>query len=166
MAETPGGYASTQGNTLENLVKTIFTSHGFEVVPYSAYIKTKSKHIFGNELLLTNMPYETIYGHRGKTEFLIVSEKYKCNIRVECKWQQSNGSVDEKLPYLYLNAIETMPEDFIIIVIDGKGWKNGAIRWLKDAVKERKYITPESQNKRIEVFSLPEFLTWANQFFR
>jgi hypothetical protein len=29
---------------------------------------------------------------------------------IECKWQQVSGSVDEKLPYLYLNCIEAMPE--------------------------------------------------------
>ena len=27
-------------------------------------------------------------------------------IRIEAKWQQSPGSVDEKLPYLFQNALE------------------------------------------------------------
>jgi len=161
---TQGGYASTQGGTLEATVKGIFQRHGFVIVPYSQY--RINNDLFGRELLITNMPYETIYGHKGKTEFLIVSEKYKCNIRVECKWQQSNGSVDEKLPYLYLNCIETMPENHIMIVIDGDGWKKGAIQWLKDAVSEKKYTTKSNTDKVIQVLSLKEFMAWANKFFR
>jgi hypothetical protein len=86
-------------------------------------------------------------------------------IRIECKWQQAAGSVDEKLPYLYLNTIEAMPENSIMILIDGAGWKTGAIQWLKDAVKQKKYTTEETKNKNIMVFSLTEFFTWANRTF-
>lgn len=68
-------------------------------------------------------------------------------IRIECKWQQAAGSVDEKLPYLYLNTIEAMPENSIMILIDGAGWKAGAIQWLKDAVKQKKYTTEETKKK-------------------
>jgi hypothetical protein len=166
MAEgTQGGYASTQGGTLESTVKTIFERHGFLIVPHSEY-KRKGADFFSKELLITNMPYDTVYGHRGKTEFLVLSEKYNLRIRIECKWQQSNGSVDEKLPYLYLNAIETMPEDHIMIVIDGEGWKKGAIQWLKDAVSQKKYTTQHNNHKTIQVLSLSEFIAWANKLFR
>lgn len=161
---TQGSYASNQGGTLEATVKAIFQRHGFVIIPYSEYKRTNQ--LFGSELLITNMPYQTIYGHKGKTEFLIISEKYNLNLRVECKWQQSNGSVDEKLPYLYLNCIETMPESHIMIVIDGDGWKKGAIQWLKDAVSEKKYTTKENRDKFIQVFSLKEFMAWANKLFR
>lgn len=82
------------------------------------------------------------------------------------KWQQSGGSVDEKLPYLYLNAIEKMPEDEIIILIDGEGWKKGGIQWLRDAVLQKKYSKPETREKNIHVFNLAEFVTWANKTFR
>ncbi len=110
---------------LESTVRSVLQRHGFETVAHSDYRKKPER--YGKELLLTNMPYDTIYNHKGKTEFLLLSEKYQLTTRIECKWQQSNGSVDEKLPYLYLNCIETMPEKDIIIVIDGDGWKKGAI---------------------------------------
>ncbi len=71
-----------------------------------------------------NVPFTTIYQHGGNTEFRLISERYNMDIRIECKWQQVAGSVDEKLPYLYLNCIEAMPEKHIIIIIDGDGWKN------------------------------------------
>jgi len=59
-------------------------------------------------------------GHRKgtlNTEFLLKSKEYNFNVRIECKWQQVSGSVDGKLPYLYLNSIEAMPESNIIIII-------------------------------------------------
>ena len=90
----------------------------------------------------------------------------KAEIRIECKWQQVSGSVDEKLPYLYLNTIEAMPEKEITIIIDGDGWKKGAIEWLKQAVTKKKYTTKNNKKKKIQVMSLVEFITWANKKFR
>ena len=86
-------------------------------------------------------------------------------IRIECKWQQSAGSVDEKLPYLYLNTIEAMPEKDIMILIDGDGFKTGAKEWLRNAVKEKLYTTEENSDTNVMVFSLAEFFTWANNTF-
>ena len=125
----------------------------------------KNPQKFGNELLLKNVPFKTIYNHKGNTEFLLLSQKYNLKIRIECKWQQVAGSVDEKLPYLYLNTIEAMPEKDIIILIDGDGWKKGAKAWLKSAVTERKYTTENNNNKNIRIFSLADFFTWANNTF-
>lgn len=139
------------------------TGKGFELVKYRVWEKNEEKH--GKELLLENVPFKTVYEHHGNTEFLLISEKYKLKTRIECKWQQVAGSVDEKLPYLYLNTIEAMPENSIMILIDGSGWKTGAIKWLKDAVKQKKYTTEENKNKDILVFSLTDFFTWANKTF-
>lgn len=163
MLNTQGRYASNQGSILEKTVQNIFESKKFELIKYSAWKKDPS--LFGKELLLKNIEYTSIYNHIGRTEFLLLSERYDAKIRIECKWQQSSGSVDEKLPYLYLNAVYSMPENDIIIVIDGNGWKKGAVEWLKSAV-ENKLFTPPDFKKNIRVFSLMEFITWANLTFR
>ncbi len=152
------------GNVLEKTVKAVLSTNGFEIAKYRDWNKNPDK--FGTELLLTNVPFETIYKHRGKTEFLLRSKKHKLEIRIECKWQQGAGSVDEKLPYLYLNSIEAMPEKHIVVIIDGKGWKAGAIPWLKEAAANKKYTTPTSTQKKIEILSLAEFMTWANTTFK
>ena len=149
--------ASITGNILEKQVQSLFLEKGFEIVNYSKWIKDKTK--FGQELLLKHVPYNSIYNHRGYTEFLLISKKLDKEIRIECKWQQSSGSVDEKLPYLFLNATTKMTEKEIMIIIDGGGWKEGAIPWLKEAVNK------SEQKKRIKVFSLAEFLTWGNKAF-
>lgn len=164
MTKTQGGAANHQGRILEKTVVPTLESHGFEVVAYSAWRKNPGN--YGTELLLKHVPYTTIYNQKGFTEFLVKSERFGLNVRIECKWQQSSGSVDEKLPYLYLNCIETMPETDIIIIAGGGGMKPGAIPWLKDAVRQRKYVSSEMPRKNIQVFSIEEFMTWANKTLR
>ena len=161
---TQGTTANSQGRVLENTIIPTFEHRGFEVVAYSKWLKDPE--LFGRELLLRHVPYTTIYGHPGYTEFLLKSQHYDLNIRIECKWQQSSGSVDEKFPYLYLNCIEAMPENQIIIIAGGGGTKEGAIPWLKRAVSEKLYTTASTPQKQIEVFSLEEFLCWANRKLR
>lgn len=157
-----GSLATGSGNTLEQTVTGTLLSKGFTIVNYGEYIK--KKHNYGEELLIKNVPYKTIYGHNGKTEFLLISRTYSLEVRIECKWQQASGSVDEKYPYLYLNCIEAMPERDIIIIIDGGGAKEGSIKWLKKAAEDHAYTSNKTKN--IKIFNLVEFVKWANTTFR
>jgi len=158
-----GRSANITGNQLEVAVQTVLLNKGFEIEMYRKWEK-KSEN-YGKELLLKNVPFNTIYGHKGNTEFLLISEKYNLRIRIECKWQQNAGSVDEKLPYLYLNTIEAMLEKDIMILIDGDGFKKGAKTWLRNAVKQKLYTNETNKNTNVMVFSLAEFFTWANKTF-
>ncbi|GBD86799.1 hypothetical protein BMS3Abin03_00723 [bacterium BMS3Abin03] len=158
-----GTKGNITGNQLEIAVQTVLSGKGFDIQMYREWVKNPDR--FGAELLLKNVPFETIYKHKGNTEFLLLSKKYNLRIRIECKWQQVAGSVDEKLPYLYLNSIEAMPEKDIMILIDGDGWKKGAKEWLKTAVSNKKYTSEKNNNKNIMVFSLANFFTWANNIF-
>lgn len=159
-----GGFANKSGRVLEATVITLFKQHGFEEVSYRAW--AKAPYLYGEELLLRDAPYVSIYGHNAKTEFLAQSKRLSLTVRIECKWQQSFGSVDEKFPYLYLNCIFAMPEDFIIVVIDGGGAKPSAVSWLKESASKRLLIPPEKEKKKIVVFSLVEFMAWANRALR
>jgi len=161
--KTQGGFASSTGNTLERTITGTLESKGFEVIFHREWKKDPSR--YGNELLLKNVPFSTIYGHKGFTEFLLKSESYGLEVRIECKWQQASGSVDEKFPYLYLNCLEKMPETTIFIVVDGGGAKEGAVQWLRDAAKTKKFTDALSSQKDIRVMNLVEFLTWANHTF-
>lgn len=163
MPRTQGNLANDTGNNLERTVKDIFSRKGFEIIKYRQWIKNPK--LYGNELLLENVPFETIYKHKGNTEFLAKSKKYNLEIRIECKWQEVAGSVDEKFPYLYLNCIEAMPESTIIIIVDGGGYKTGALQWLKEVSEDNIYVK-NSEHKDIKVFSLAEFMVWANRTFR
>ncbi|MDR3200542.1 MAG: 4-diphosphocytidyl-2C-methyl-D-erythritol kinase [Spirochaetales bacterium] len=159
-----GSLASNQGKVLESTVESTFKSKGFEILMYRDWERNKNK--YSDNLLLKNCPFVNIYQHPGNTEFLLKSAKYNCEIRIECKWQQSSGSVDEKFPYLYLNCIDAMPEKHIVIIVDGGGARSGAVEWLKNAAANKKYTNKENQDKLVEVFSLTEFIQWANKNFR
>lgn len=158
---TQGNIANSTGSVLEQTIISILRAKGFELVKFRVWDRNKDN--YGEELLLENVPYESIYGHKGNTEFLLKSKKYNLKIRIECKWQQSAGSVDEKFPYLYLNCVESMPENHIIIIVDGGGYKEGALEWLKNSAKIGKYQGANCKN--IEVMRLIEFITWANITF-
>lgn len=160
---TSGSIANRQGRVLENTIIPTFEARGFEILKYSDWSKKPNQ--YGTELILKHVPYTTIYGHQGYTEFLVQSKKHYLNHRIECKWQQSSGSVDEKFPYLYLNCIEAMPEQNIIIIAGGGGMKKGAISWLKKVVLEQHYLSSKVGEKNIQIFSIEEFLLWANQIF-
>ena len=159
-----GSLASGQGKVLEEAVISTFTRKGFEVVMWSEWNRNRAGH--GSELLLKNVPFKNIYGHDGYTEFLLKSEKYNLEIRIECKWQQSGGSVDEKFPYLYLNCIEAMPEKHIVIIVDGGGAREGAVQWLKKAAEKNLYRSEQNLDKQLDVFTLSGFIQWANLKFR
>lgn len=159
-----GSLANSSGNTLEQTIAATMVSKGFDVVHYRAW--KQAPHRYGSELLLRNVPYQSIYGHAAKTEFVIHSERRQLDVRVECKWQQVSGSVDEKFPYFYINCLEGMPENHVIIVLDGGGAKPGAVAWLRNTCASRLYRSLSNESKRIEVMSLREFLIWANGIFR
>mgnify|MGYP000859163936 CR=1 FL=1 len=55
----------------------------------------------------------------------------------------------KKFPYLYLNCIEAMPEKEIVIIVDGGGVKAGAITWLQETVKSKKYTSDSNNDKTI-----------------
>jgi len=54
----------------------------------------------------------------------------------------------------------------MIILIDGPGFRDGAISWLKNIAKERKYIPVDKQDKNILIMNMTEFLTWCNNKFK
>jgi hypothetical protein len=160
---TPGGYANQAGTTLEQVVEHTLGGKGFRLVSWAQYRRDPSA--YGPEVLVRHVPYRTIYGHQGKTEFVLHSVRYGLDVRIECKWQQSAGSVDEKFPYVYLNAADAMPEPLVLIIVDGGGAKPAAVQWLRDAARERRYLPPTSP-KEIRVLTIAEFIAWANTTFR
>ena len=97
--------------------------------------------------LVRHYPYTSIYGgNRSRSEFAVVLFDGHV-IRVECKWQNSSGSVDEKFPYVLENAV-AVPEAEILIVLGGDGARAAAVDWL---VREAS-VRAKAANKSIRVF--------------
>ena len=158
-----GGYhANNSGKVLESIVESSLHAKGFSVVPYKEWSKDIGD--YNNEVLIKNVPYESIYKHSSKTEFLMISDEFNICTRIECKWQQTSGSVDEKFPYLFHNCAEMMTEPHVIILLDGGGAKKGAIEWLANACKN--FNSDPTHNRVIDLMTSTQFLQWVNSKFK
>ena len=140
-----GQKAVKSGLKLEERVEELLLSK--LTIEVSKYSQTKQR----ADILLKSAPYTNIYGNtRCRSEFLLCHQGR--SIRIECKTQHSAGSVDEKLPYLFLNFTKAIPEKEAIIIIEGNGFKTGAKEWLKRKCKGTK----------VQVFSYSEFVSYVN----
>ena len=129
---TSGGKTAQQrGKIWEGIVRTALNGRGLIEVPHRMWVKNPEK--YGPNLLLRNVPYTNIYGSRGMTEFRAISPAHGVDVRIEAKWQQAAGSVDEKFPYMFLNAKTAWCEeaDVVAIILQGEGFKPGAVEWLR-----------------------------------
>lgn len=154
-----GAKANQNGKIFEEMTIILFERNGFKVMSFTEWKKAGMP---VNKVVVKQTPYTTIYNHKGKTEFVIFDGDRA--IRVEDKWQQSAGSVDEKFPYMYLNGVFSYPEKEIIFVIDGDGFKKGGVEWIKNKVKEN-WLNYKEQGKTIYVFTQSEFVKWFNSNF-
>lgn len=125
------------GRDAEDFVATKLGRLGFAerkslsplLVEESSYIK---QHVIG----------PTIYGTERKVDFLLWGERLDRfddnDLVIECKWQASSGSVDEKFPYLVMNiALSKKPT---IIILDGGGYRLRAEKWLRDQVDDQEFL--------------------------
>ena len=93
-----------------------------------------------------------IYGKKRRVDIIIYHpDLYPNCLAIQCKWQSSRGSVEEKYPFEVLN-IEQSAYDTIII-LDGGGYSPGAKEWLSNK---------SNKNKLLHVFNKAEFFQFAN----
>jgi hypothetical protein len=93
-------------------------------------------------------PHPSLWGTPGVKEALIVSKDATyllvpsddgfTRVLMEAKWQEGAGSVDEKLPYVWLSFLESVIPNWIL-VLDGNYWNRNArakaaISWAKAQV--------------------------------
>jgi len=121
------------------------------------------KQVFANRQILGGKQFsmqaivgDTIYETEHKCDFLVINrEKFPNDLIIECKWQQSRGSVDEKYPFLIFNIIRAgIPT---VILLDGGGYKEAAMKWLRDNVNPKGAL--------IAVWTMAEFQTQVNNGF-
>ena len=94
-----------------------------------------------------------IYGKVRRVDFLLFHPyRHPNGLVIECKWQASRGSVDEKYPFNVLNIQQG--EFDTIIVLDGGGYSPGAEQWLRSQA---------GKNRLKHVFSMDEFQRYASR---
>lgn len=147
-----GGQANYTGNALEQFVENRLVASGY------VYIKPRQFETatYNEQAIYTRRFHAgtSIYGTPLYADFAIYHpQKWPDCLILEAKWQQAGGSVDEKYPYLVLN-IENCHCYATVLLLDGKGYKKGAERWIRSQAGTAKLL---------HVFSMAEFHTWANK---
>jgi len=84
---------------------------------------------------------------------------YRHGLIVECKWQESDGSADEKFPYLVMNARRNIRPTIVVYAgrnarVQGEGMRQEAIDWLKRQVDSEHVLA---------VLTLEELIPWLRR---
>lgn len=155
--EKQGAKAARAGKRLENKVERHLNSLGVFSARYCDWSKNLVEVPEGVAgILLKNAPYIKFNGKNGKGEFILI--KYgKLNIRIECRYQGSKGSVDDKLLALHANAA-AFEERHVILVVEGEGFDEESVAWLKRNCAAIMY-------KKILVVTFEEFKEWSKIYF-
>lgn len=157
MAMTQGARANKSGNILEGNVEAILNGHNYFQV--GNHVSTE---FLLTATLLPKRYAKQVYIGAGiyqtalKVDFFVVGASTSpSGLIIECKWQESGGSVDEKFPYLNLNIKESYPAP-TIVVIGGEGMREGAINWLRQQVTYNRNL--------LAVYTLDRFIAWSNKY--
>lgn len=119
-----GRSANFTGRTLETRVAMLLDECGY----------AKHREPLGDSRVPYYVPqsrqFRSIYNSVLRIDFYAWHpEKYPGGLVIECKSQESNGSVDEKYPYTLENLKSTGCA--AILVVEGDGPKPGALEWCQ-----------------------------------
>lgn len=142
--------AQVSGRRLEKQIENGLRDLGLEIIEIKNWKEARLYEEPNLTAVIKNVPYKSIYGHRARMEFLLLNmgKQYL----IEVKRQRSKGSTDEKLPYVFSNALENLKIGRqYILIMDGDGWKSGAVDWINNKAK---------LTDGFYVMSPNEFLEW------
>ena len=153
MSIVQGAESNLTGSWLETTVELQLKQRHIPVFEYTHDLG--NGHLFYKTRAVRRVPYTSIYGCHSVSEFVL--HHMERSVRIECRVQETAGSVDEKFPYLLWNARDRMPENEVIIILHGEGARRQAVEWLR---RECGRI----ESKRIRVQTLSEFYAWLKVF--
>lgn len=154
-----GARANIAGAVYEQSLRGVFEAYGFEIVKYAEWKRRGVPIEESGRIVISGYPFRSIYNHNGRTEWLIVNNDRNAVCRVEVKTQRGNGSVDEKIPYMYLNGVYGYEEDDIAFVVEGDGFKPGVRPWLRNAIDSR-FCREDDDTRHIEMYTVGEFIAY------
>ena len=139
------------GNKLENFIEHTLSELGYKFIEKSKFFPGiyLQQPIYSKQVYVCRSIYDTaIY-----CDFILYHpKKHERCLIIESKWQQTRGSVDEKYPYLILNIQHKYPHE-TLLVIDGGGYKENALKWVKSQVGDN----------LCGVFNMEDFKAWAHK---
>ena len=149
--KTGGAVANKSGARLENFVAGKLEDRGYRFVPVSKFYTDS---MLEQPIYTTQFEVgKSIYGKKRIVDLILYHPKlYPDSLCIQCKWQASSGSVDEKYPYEVLTIAQNDLDT--IIVLDGGGYSVGAKQWL---------INQSGKNRLIHVMDSGEFSRFASK---
>jgi len=76
---------------------------------------------------------KTIIGKNRRIDILVIEEHTRTAMALECKYQDSSGTADEKIPYALADLEQLdMP---VCLVYGGKGWSPGILHMLRASAR-------------------------------
>jgi len=152
--------SSFGGQTLENVIQALKLV-GFVACTAKELDKANSDMFPSQRLLVTNASYTTIFGTRGRREYFLQSPEWTGEL--ECKFQNSGGSVDEKMVYV-TETLKRTPLTRLALVYGGVYWSGEArgqaiVKWLKNEAKSLRH----THRKELLVMTIDEFIEWARK---
>ncbi len=145
-----GARANFTGKSLESVIENMIARR-FTYVGAEHFVRCFdfARPIYTKQIQLC----QSIYGTPIRCDFVVYHPDLSpSDYIIECKWQEQSGSADEKFPWLVANIRERYPHQ-TIIVLDGGGYRESARQWLLRQVDDR----------LIHVFTIGQFLKWANR---
>jgi hypothetical protein len=152
-----GSKANKTGNTLERFVRQALLDRQYtEFWNYKQQVFAHRRMIGGKQFSVQVPIGQTIYDTERKCDFLVINrDKFPNDLIIECKWQQTGGSVDEKYAYLIFNIVKTgIPT---VVLLDGSGYRPAAKEWLLSHVNPKGAL--------IGVWDMAEFQKEINNGF-
>jgi hypothetical protein len=144
------------GQALETAMVAVLREHGFDVHDLGNPDSIEIGDNPAPRRAWRNVRYTTIYGHGGTIDFVLDAPAFAKPVWVEAMRQQTRGSLDERLPYLLSNARLAFPDVHVVLVLEGPGWRPGALAWaLRRAA--------EIDDKQVEVMGLEMFRHWLTR---
>lgn len=137
------------GKCMENAIESI--------------LRTKKYHKFNMRDLIANPDFNdaiyvpqyrkftSIYGKELRLDFFVVHPKrWPEGLAIECKWQSSTGTVDEKYPYVVASFL-ALPCPAAIFIAGG-GYNDRARDW----------ILGQESDRLIVIEGMDRIMRWAN----
>ena len=136
------------GTKFEDRISEMLTTRGYEYVEpenfFLMYLSEIEQHFYISQCKTGG---KTIYGKDRTIDLMLYHPRLFPNcLAIECKWQESPGTTEEKYPFLILNIAQG--EYDTIIILDGNGYTAGARQWL---------LNQAGKNRLMHVFTQADF---------
>lgn len=149
--------AHDTGQGFKEHVADIITRHG---LPLDQFDRTRASP--ETPLARDQVAYTSLYGSTARADFVITAPNGS-EVWIEASRLLVPGSIDEKLPHMFLEALVAIPAPHVIILVDGPGWRQAAIQWLRAQPADPRWSQfSNPPNKRIDVMNVEEFTRWLN----